>query len=309
MNNRLTIASAIILIAGLGLVADTGPGYTQAAGTPASMTVGIYTPSVPFKNSAARLQYVQRVSKAIGSATGSKVQGKSYASLGALKKAKPDFAIIDALCYSTNLRWKLLANGKVGDSASRTWGLYSRVGGGMPGLKGKKLSYVKMGCRDKDFIMNAMLETEVGGKHFSAMVGKPTLSGAVADVASFKTSSAVFAPAGQEKGLSKVFATTSVPGPAFVQVNSKLKKGVVDKVKKAVAGYGGGGAISGWGAANRKSYEALKRKLRKRVKKPFFAVPSPVRLSSGQVIKTPKSLNDSGLTAVKQHFAEPAKRQ
>lgn len=309
MNNKLTIASAIILIAGLGLVADTGPAYTQAAGTPAAMTVGIYTPTVPFKNSAARLQYVQRVSKAIGAATGSKVQGKSYASLGALRKAKPDFAVIDALCYSTNRKWKLLANGTVGGRASNTWALYSRVSGGMPGLKGKKLSYVKMGCRDKDFILNAMLETEVGRKHFSAMVGKPTLSGAVADVASFKTSSAVFAPSGQQKGLSKVFATTSVPGPAFVQVNSKLSKSVVAKVRKAVVGYGGGGAITGWGAASGKPYDSLKRKLRKKVKKPFFAAPGAVRLSSGQVIKTPKSLDDSALTAVKQHFQEPAKRQ
>lgn len=309
MNNKLTIASAIVLIAGLGLVADTGPGYTQVAGTPATLTIGIYTPTVPFKNSAARLQYVQRVSKAIESATGSKVQGKSYASLGALKKAKPDFAIVDALCYSTNLKWKLLANGKVGKNASSQWGLYSRVSGGMSGLKGKKLSYVKMGCRDKDFIMNAMLETEVGGKHFSALVGKPTLSGSVADVASFKTSSAVFAPAGQQKGLTKVFSTDSVPGPAFVQVNSKLGKSLSAKVKKAVVGYGGGGAISGWGGANKKSYESLKRKLGKRVKRPFFVAPSPVRLSSGQVIKTPKSLNDSALTAVEQHFDEPAKRQ
>jgi len=309
MNNKLTIATAIVLIAGFGLLADTGPAHTQAAGTPATITVGIYTPTVPFTNSAARLQYVQRLSKAIESATGAKVHGKSYASFGALKSASPDFAIVDALCYSTNLKWNLLANGEVDGKAATGWALYSRVGGGMPGLQGKKLSYVKTGCRDKDFTLNAMLDTEVSDKFFSAMVGKPTLSGAVADVASFKTSSGVFAPAGQSSGLTKVFATHSVPGPAFVQVNGKLNKDVVAKVKKAVVGYGGGGAISGWGAANDKPYNALKGQLSTHVKRPLFAAPSPVRLSSGAVIKTPKSLDEAALTAVTQHFDEPAKRQ
>ena len=309
MTKRITIASAVVLMAGLWLVSDTRTGQTQAAGTPATLTVGIYAPTVEFANASARLQYVQRLSKAIESGTGAKVTGKSYSSLGALKKAKPDFAIVDAQCYATNLKWPLLANGKTKGKGSTSWGLYSRVGGGMPGLKGKKLAFVKMGCRDNDFLFNAMLESEVTSGHFGGRVGKQSLQGAVAQVASFKGAAAVFAPSGSQKGLTKVFNTGSVPGPAFVQLNGKLKKGVVGKVKTAVVGYGGGGAISGWGGANGKAYSSLKSRMGKRVKRPMFAQPSPVRLSGKNVIKAPKTLADAALTDVKQHFEEPPARQ
>jgi hypothetical protein len=309
MTRKLTLASVVVLLAGLALMADTEPARTQAGGTPATLTVGIYTPTVEFANSAERLQYIKRLAKALEAATGAKVQGSSYASLGSLKKARPDFAIIDAQCYATNLKWELLANGQIDGKSTQKWALFSRVGGGMPGLKGQKLSYVKMGCRDEDFLMNAMLETEVSSKHFSGKVGKPTLQGAIADVASFKAASAVFAPVGSQKGLEKVFDTTTVPGPAFVVVNSKLNNSTVKKVKDAVVGFGGGGAISGWTGGNDGPYKSLKGKMARNVKRPVFAQPSPVKLSGDDVIKNPDTLDDSALTAVKQHFEEPPKRQ
>jgi len=309
MTKRITTASIVVLMAGFWLVADTHPGRTQAAGTPSALSIGIYTPTVEFKDAASRLQYVQRLAKAIEAATGASVNGKSYSSLGALKKAKPDFAIIDAQCYASNSKWELLANGEVDGKGSRSWALFSRVGGGMPGLKGQKLAYVQMGCRDNDFIFNAMLESEVPQGHFSGRVGKQSLQGAVAQVASFKGAAAVFAPTDSGKGLTKVFDTGAVPGPAFVQMNGKLNSTVVAKVKKAVVGYGGGGAISGWGGANKKPYSSLQSRMGKRVKRPVFATPLVVRLGATNVIKTPGTLSETALTDVKQHFEEPPARQ
>ncbi|RMH44609.1 MAG: hypothetical protein D6689_02030, partial [Deltaproteobacteria bacterium] len=235
--------------------------------------------------------------------------GKAFATLSALKKAKVDFAIVDAQCYAATRGWTLLANGTIGGRASRGWALYSRLSGGMPALQGKKLAYVKMGCRDKDFVFNAMLDSEVSEKHFGGLVGKPSLTGAVAEVASFKGAEAVFAPVGEAKGLNKVFDTAPVPGPAFVQVNGRLDKDVVNRVRNAVVSYGGGGAISGFVAANDKPFDALRRSLSRRIKRFVFATPPFVRLDASDVIETPKSIDEPGFTEVKQHFAEPPVRQ
>src|SRR5690348_9035781 len=189
---------------------------TAAFAQPTKLTVGIYTPSVEFGTAQQRLTYVQSLAKAIETNTGIKTEAQSFASLGALKSGKVDFAIIDGQCYATNLTWKLLADAEIGGSTTRSWALFSADASDMQGLKGKKLAFVQMGCNDKAFVDNAMLETEVDDSFFSARVGKPDLTAAVAEVASVKGASAVFAPAGSQKGLTKVFDVGAVPNPAFV---------------------------------------------------------------------------------------------
>ncbi len=307
MTKKLPLLAAIVGMAGLGVVAYTQTARTQASG--GTITVGIYTPTVEFANSAARLQYVQRLGKAIEAATGSKVMPKSFTSLGSLKSAKMDFAIIDAQCVATNKGWNVLANGQVEGKSSQSWALYSRVGPSMAALKGKKVAYVKTGCRDDDFMFNAMLGTEVDSKYFGGKVGKPALGGAVAEVASFKGAEAVFAPSGSQKGLTKVFDATSVPGPAFVQMNRKLSGAVVAKVKTAVTSYGGGGAISGWTAGSSSPYSSLRGKMAKHTKDPVFAPPVPVRVDAKDILVEPKTLDEAALTEVGQHFAQPPQRQ
>ncbi len=66
----------------------------------------------------------------------------------------------------------------------------------MQALRGKKLAYVATGCNDSGFIDNAMLESEVDPKFFGARVGEKDLTAAIADVSSYKTAQAVFAPVG-----------------------------------------------------------------------------------------------------------------
>src|SRR6185436_5130450 len=129
--------------------------------------------------------------------------------------------------------------------------------GDMQGLKGTKLAYVQTGCADSAFIDNAMLESEVDPTFFAARVGKPDLTAAVAEVASYKSAQAVFAPVGAQKGLAKVFNTGSVPNPAFVQINAKVPPAVTSKVGAAVIGFGGGGAISGWSSPAKAIYQGL----------------------------------------------------
>jgi hypothetical protein len=306
MKRTLLIPAALAVIATAVVLVATRRGESQEA--PQRLVVGIYAPTVEFGTAAARLQYVQGLAKAIASNVGTRVDAESYATLAQLKKADVDFAIIDGQCYATNLGWKLLANAEIGGSTARPWALYSSVGGSMQGLKDKRLAFVQTGCNDNGFIENAMLESEVGLSFFSGKVGKPDVSAAVAEVASYKGAQAVFAPVGSQKGLTKVFDTGSVPNPAFVQLNGKLSGSVADQVQKAVVAYGGGGAISGWTAANRAAYQGLQGRMQRAVKRGVFATPEPVRVEAKDVLIDPETLDQTALTDVKQHFERPPTR-
>src|SRR2546425_943294 len=85
-----------------------------------------------------------------------------------------------------------------------------------------RLAFVQTGCNDAGFIDNAMLESEVDANFFGGRAGEKDLTAAIADVASYKTAQAVFAPVGAPKGLTKVFDTGTVPNPAFVELSGKL---------------------------------------------------------------------------------------
>lgn len=307
MNKPLRIGTLLVVVGAIGAVLlMTRRGDTQA--TPSKLSVGIYAPTVEFGTAQQRLQYVQGLAKAIESNTGIKTDAQSFASLSALRKANVDFAIVDGQCYATNSSWKLLASANVGGGTTRSWALYSSVGGDMQGLRGKKLAFVQTGCNDNGFIDNAMLESEVDAAFFSSRVGKSDLTAAVAEVASYKGAQAVFAPSGAAKGLTKVFDTGSVPNPAFVQMNTKLPKTVGDKVESAVTGYGGGGAISSWASGNKSIYSSLAGRLGKVTKRGVFADPDPVRFDAKDVLIEPATLDDTDVTAVDQHFERPPDR-
>jgi len=293
MATRIVIA--MMLIAGVA--------HAQA---PAKLTIGIYAPSVEFGTAQARLAYVQGLAKAVEQNTGIKTEAQSYASLAALKKDNVDFAIIDGLCIAVNPSWKLLAAANVGGGASRAWGLFAASADSMQALKGKKLAFVQTGCNDAGFIDNAMLESEVDAAFFAARVGEKDLNGAVADVSSYKTADAVFAPADAAKGLKRVFDTGSVPNPGLVDLGGKLPAGVSDKVAAAVIGYGGSGAITAWSKPSREPYQALAARLGRSVKIGVFANPEPVRIDAKDVLIDPPTLRDAGTILVRHHFVRPA---
>jgi len=306
MRKRLAIPLVVVgTLAVLALAMLARPGTSQPA--PGKLTIGIYAPTVSFGTAQARLQYVQGLAKAIESATGVKTEAGSYASLGALRRAGVDFAIVDGVCYAANSTGNLLANAEVGGGTTRAWALYSSVGPDPQALRGKKLAFVKMGCNDSGFVDNAMLESEADNL-FASRVGKPDLDPAVAEVASYKGAQAVFAPVGAQKGLTKVFDTGQVPNPAFVQMNTRLPAGLVGKVGTAVVRYGGSGAISGWAAASRGPFQALAGRFHRRVKHMIPADAPPVRFDSSDVLLVPGTLSDTASTGVRQHYEQPPKR-
>ena len=231
MNKLIAILPvAAIVVAGAALVARRGESQPAA---PDKLTIGIYAPSVEFGTAQVRLQYAQALAKAIEAQTGAKTEAKSFAQFSQLKGSGVDFAIVDGQCYAANLGWPLLASAQVGGGTTRAWALFADGATDMQGLKGKKLAYVQTGCNDNGFIDNAMLDSEVDAAFFAGRVGKPDITAAVAEVASYKGAAAVFAPVGTQKGLTKIFDTGAVPNPGFVQMNGKLPAALVDKVAAA----------------------------------------------------------------------------
>jgi hypothetical protein len=273
-----------------------------ATAQPAKLTVGIYAPTVEFGTAQARLAYAQAIAKAIEQATGINTYAQAYATVAALKKDNVDYAIIDGPCYATNLTWKLLATSTIGGGATRTWALYSSAGATMQSLKGKKLAFVAMGCNDAGFTDNAMLESEVDASFFGARIGEKDLTGALASVTSYKTANALFAPVGSAKGLTKLFDAAAVPNPAFIELSSSIPAEVSDKVAAAVIGYGGSGAITGWGKPMRDAYTTFAARLAPIKKLGVFATPEPVRIDARDVLLDPPTIKDSALVPVRHLF-------
>jgi hypothetical protein len=292
--------SALVLVLLLGGVA-----HAQA---PEKLTVGIYAPSIDFGTAQAKLAYMQGLAKAIETNTGIKTEAQAYATLAALRKDNVDFAIIDGQCVATNTGWKLLAAANIGGGTTRPWALFATGADTMQALKGKKLAFVQTGCNDAGFVDNAMLESEVDAGFFGGRVGEKDLTGAVADVSSYKTAQAVFAPVDAGKSLKKIFDTGSVPNPAFVELAAKLPAGVSDKVASAVIGYGGSGAIAGWARPSRDPYVALASRLARANKVPVFATPDPVRVDAKDVLIDPPTLRDPALVGVRHHFVRGGER-
>ncbi|HEY0483581.1 MAG TPA: hypothetical protein VGD37_38950 [Kofleriaceae bacterium] len=288
----------ILLLCALGGVAAAQPAQ--------KITIGIYAPTVEFGAAQARLAYVQGLARAIEQATGIKTEAQSYANVAALKKDAVDFAIIDGMCYATNLGWKLLATANIGGGTTRPWALYSSAGETMQALKGKKLAFIATGCNDAGFVDNAMLESEVDPAFFGARSGKTDLTAAVAEVASYKTAQAVFAPTGAAKGLTKVFDTGAVPNPAFVEIGGKLPGGIADRVAASVIGYGGAGAIAGWAKPSREIYTALAARMGKVVKAGVLATADPVRIDAKDALIEPPTLRDTAVVDVRHHFVRPS---
>jgi hypothetical protein len=288
------------------LAAAPAAAQPAPAAPPDKITIGLYAPTVEFGASAARLAYVQGLAKAIEQNTGIKTEAQSYANVAALKSGGVDFAIVDGVCYATNLGWKLLATASIGGGTTRAWALFSSAGETMQALKGKKLAFIATGCNDAGFVDNAMLESEVDPAFFGARSGKPDLTAAIAEVASYKAAQAVFAPAGAAKGLTKVFDTGAVPNPAFVAIAGKLPAATVDKVAATVIGFGGAGAIAGWTKPSREIYTALAGRLGKAPKLGVLASPEPVRIDAKDALIEPATLKDTALVEIRHHFVRPA---
>lgn len=285
------------------LLGMTGAVAAAPETAPEQLSVAMYAPAAAFADSSARIAYVQGLAKTIQQKTGISTTGKMYVRLGDLLGAKPDFAIIDGQCLASKSPGPILATAVVAGDTSQSWALYTR-GETLPMLRGKRIVVAKTGCRDADFLDNAMLDGEVKtATYFAAIIDKPDVTGAVLAVRDYKAADAVFAPAVSARGLTKIYDAGAVPNAGFVALR-QYGEPLVNQVKDAVLGYGGGGGFDGWRAAAQVSYTALGVRMGGRVKRPVFAAPDPVRLDDQAVLIVPHSTYAEA--PIRQHFWEPS---
>lgn len=303
MTTPTTTTTTTRLLFALALLATAAAPTTVRAQKEQKLTVALYAPSAAFADSGARLAYVQGLARAIQTKTGIPTEGKAYVRYEDMKKANPDFAIVEGLCIAVRKPGTLLAQAAIGGATTQKWALFGRTATSFASLAGKKLAYVKTGCRDNDFLENAMLDSEIRLGYFGSLVDKPDVAGAVASVRDFKQAEAVFAPANAARGLNKLFEAGNLPTPGFVQMNVGVPATVVAKVKEAVLSYGAGGGIDGWKAPSQQSYEQLAAALGARVKRPIFALPDVVRIEDEDVLVIPSSEFEQA--SVRQHFWAP----
>jgi len=280
------------------------PASTPAhAERPASLTIAIYAPSAPFLDSATRLEHLRGIARAIESRTGIPTAYESFARYGDLIKSKPDFAILDAPCVVAH-GGTALATAVIAGGTSQSWGLYARDATTAAGLAGKRLAYLKTGCRDLDFLEFAMLGAAVKAtEFFGSLVDKGnTMIGVITTVARYRDADAVFAPAALAGGLHKVLEVPAVPNPGFVVMRTGIDAEVVGQVREAILGYGGE-LITGWRPPA--SYGDLAVRMSSRPKRLLFALPERVRIGFAGAM----SADDGGLKRVpvrRRLWAPPA---
>jgi hypothetical protein len=289
----MRIALAIVF----AWLAYSAPAWSQTETRP--LTVGIYAPSVAFADSSARLAYVQGLADAIQKRSRRPTNAKAFIRYRDLVAAKVDFAILDGICVAVRGS-KVLATAKIAGGGDQHWGLYS-LQPELPGLKGKRLAYVRTGCRDSDFLDNALFQSEVDtSKFFSELVPRLDAVSAVSAVRDYKAADALFSPPGLARGLTRLVEGPSVPNPGLVVMNDAVDQATVEVVARSAMEYRGAG-IEGWTAPA--SYRDLEKRLSPRRKHPVFAEPEPVRFNGADAVVMPKSSYKT--VPLRQHFWLP----
>jgi hypothetical protein len=299
MTNKATRFILLMLAMTAGSAIGVRDASAQAQPAQERLVLAFYAPSLPFRDTASRLAYLKTLADAIASNTGNQVEPRLYSTMTQLRKANPDFAIVEAQCLST-AGWRALASARIGGKTTRSWALLAPRGETLPTLRGKKLAYSASGCRDGDFIENVLFDSEIRLNYFRGTAGKSTIGGAVAEVTSVKAAQAVFAPEGQSGGLSALFDAGEVANPVLVAVNPKLSKKVEDDVGRAARRFGSSGVIDGWVEPDGRSFAELRRRMRGARKRLIFADAPTVRLPYRDFLATERG--DSAVVPVRRYF-------
>lgn len=298
---RARRAALVLAAVGALLVAGSRPARAQTPPRPEKqrLELAFYAPSLPFKDTASRLSYLRTLADAIASNTGHAVEPRLYSTMTQLRKSNPDFAIVEAQCLSSS-GWRPLASARIGGKTSRGWSLYAARGQTLATLRGKKLAYSASGCRDDDFIENALFESEIRLSYFAGTSAKSTIGGAVAEVTSVRAAAAVFAPEGQAGGLSALFEAGEVANPVLVAASAKLSKDVVEEVGRAARRFGSSGVIDGWSDADDRALTDLRRRMRGARRHLIMAEPTGERLPYRDLLAPERG--ESSAVSVRRYF-------
>lgn len=254
----------------------------------ADVTVGLYAPTAPFPNTAARVELASRLGDHVGKALGGRGAGKVFARAGdyaaAVKAGDVTVALVDAPYLAVaGGSYTVIAAAVRGGDTSRGWQLVARGGAKLAQLRGKRVLVPAIGGRETDFVVNAMLGGEVGRDFFAKIEAAPDTASALAALGLGKVD-AVVVPAGVElpSGAQVVLALPAIAGPVLVAYGA-VTADQRTALAAAAASFRGDATVSGFRASDAEPVRAIARRLVVSAKRGPFAVP-PIRLLVGELV-------------------------
>jgi len=230
------------------------------------IVVGVYAPTAPFPNTAARLDFASGLAEHIATTIGAdsgvgRVYAKASDFASAARRGAIDYAVVDATYLAgSRRRYSVLGVATREGSATGSWQL---VAGdkfrGILDLRNKRVIVPSMGGREQAFAINVALDSEVPGDFFGNVQSAPDAVSAVASV-SLGRADAAMVPVSVSlpNGLSKIVTLPGISWPVLVVIKSSPRDGQVAAAAKTFSG----GGFTGFADADESVYRTLARRFR-----------------------------------------------
>jgi len=264
-----------LLVAGLVGAMLVAPRMSRAE----NITVGMFTPSLPYAGTGARVEAAAKLADHLGAALGGTGVGRVYARAtdfaAAVKKGEVGAALVDVAYLShTPSAYSVVATVVRGGEVARPWQLVSKAGTTLAQLRGKTLLVPTLGGRENDFVYAALLGGELPRDYFAKIDTAPDSVSAVAAVGLGKAD-AVVVPGGVTlpSGLVSILSLTSAADAVLVVYgnNAALRS----KIVAAVTSYQGDSVVGGLRTSDADVVTALARRFVVAIKRGLMVVPAP----------------------------------
>jgi len=265
-----------------------------ALGQSQELVVAVFVPGSVVASPQARSEYAQSLATQIGQKVGRTARGVAFARARdletAVQRREIQVAVLDPVYVAGRAGAKVLATATRGGSTELAAIGVSRVRGGLPAFRGKKLIVPSVGGAETRFVDAFVLEGQMPPAEFwSAVTTAPDAASAIAAVAGEQADVALVldsAPAralAQQRGLAVAFSTRALPGPAFAWVGP-ADAALESAVSSAVRGLSAGPAGDAWSGASG-GYRGLL--ARPAMPRPLFGAPAQIPFRASNAVQAP----------------------
>jgi hypothetical protein len=253
------------------------------------VTVGLFAPTAPFPSTSARVELASRLGDHLGKALDKTGSGKVFARgadfAAAAKKGEVTVAVVDAAYLAVaGGNYTLLASATRGGESVHGWQLVARGGGGLAGLKGKRVLVPAIGGRETELVLNVLLGGEVAKDYFAKIETAPDTVSALAALGLGKADAAIV-PRGTElpAGASVVLELPALAGPVLVAYGS-VSAADKQAITAAALTFKGDATVSGFKAADPEAVKSVARRFVVPAKRGPLALPA-IRLLVGDLVE------------------------
>ncbi|MCE9580400.1 MAG: hypothetical protein K8W52_45195 [Deltaproteobacteria bacterium] len=250
------------------------------------IAVGLFAPSSPFAGTAARVEFANRLARAVGAAVGKpgigRVYGKASDFASAFKKGEVQVAVVDATYLAAIGGGNVVAVGARSGDTSVGWVLVARGAASVLELRGKTVLVPSVGGRESEFVRNALYGGELAKDFFRAIEAAPDAASALTSLGLGKADAAVV-PAGVSPPSGTQVIATFAPVSLPVVVVTGVDDATRAKIVAAVVAFEGDAAIGGFRAGGADGVKALARRFAPGERRGPMALPD-VRIGLGELL-------------------------